>query len=258
VIIAAAICPGAPLLVPGLAPSLAARLPGLLDSCAAAIAPLADAERVLVLCSRQLGAQPGGSSDHTVIHEPGTPVSSAPLTGTQFSAHFASWLPGAAAADGDPEGRSTAAVPGVGVVVGAALLAAAGIDVPTTAVEVGSADAPVQPVIDAGLHSPDPVGLLVIADGSAARGPDSPVGGHAAAKDLDESLARALAAGSPTALSAAITAARPLADTVRFTAAPALSALARATMATPPTRAELMFDSAPLGVGYLVASWTWR
>ena len=41
-----------------------------------------------------------------------------------------------------------------------------------------------------------------------------------------------------------------------FTAGPAFTALAALWADRPPERADLLYDAAPFGVGYLVAIWT--
>ena len=247
--------------MPGLAPSLAATVPGLVESCQAAVASLAVGDRVLLLTSGPR-LRDGGVSPHrpTLVHPPGTPVSSAPFTGSNGPTPFASRLSGWSTPD-DGAAPCRTDAPGVGIIVGAALLAAAGIQVPTTAVEVGTevgtAAPPVEALFTAAADT-DRVVLLVIAEGSAARGGDLPAGGPDPAQDLDRTLGQALAAGDPAALAAAVGKALPSADSLMFTAGPAFAALARLTMSDHPSRADLLFDCAPLGVGYFVASWLWQ
>ncbi len=182
------------------------------------------------------------------------------MTGGQLPNPFSSRLPGTPSRDGggDP---GTSGAPGVGTIVGAALLATAGIQAPTTAVdigtELGSAGRLAETICTAGADT-ERVALLVIAEGSAARRGDLPAGEIDAAQDLDKALARALAAGDPAELAAAVETALPSADSLLFTAGPAFAVLARLTAHDPPSRAELRFDCAPLGVGYFVASWLWE
>ena len=189
--------------MPGLAPSLAATVPSLVESCRAAVASLPVGDRVLLVTSGPRLRDDGVSVHRpTLVHLPGTPISSAPLTGRSLPNPFESRLPGAPSADdgGDP---STSDGPGVGIIVGAALLAAAGIQVPTTAVEVGTAVGGTGPQVESLLTAAgdvERVVLLVIAEGSAARDSDFPADGPDAAQDLDRTLARALAAGDPAAL----------------------------------------------------------
>jgi hypothetical protein len=253
--------------VPGLAPSLAATVPGLVESCGAAVASLAVGDRVLLVTSgprlRDDGASPRRP---TLIHPPGTPISAAPLTGSNVPDPFETRLPGVPRSDGVPPtgdggdpGPSDG--PGVGIIVGAALLAAAGIQIPTTAVEMGTEVGAAGPLVEAlftAAGDAERVVLLVIAEGSAARGSDFPADGPDAAQDLDRTLARALAAGDPAALATAVRTTLPAADSLMFTAGPAFAVLARLTMRDPPSRAELRFDCAPLGVGYFVANWLWE
>ncbi len=262
-------CPGAPLLVAGLAPGLASAVPGLLESCRLAVASLAGADRILLLASgprmRDLGAR---VARPTVVHPPGTLISSAGLTGS-WPAHFAGRLSagpaliatGAASTPNDgstPGSGSTTAAggAGVGVVVGVALLAAGRIDAPAVAIEVGDQGVSAAELYAAAGSSTDRIGVLVIGEGSAARGDDSPVGGHPAAAEFDRKLGRALAAGDPVALSAVVAARSGLADQLMFTAGPAFAALAALTADTAPDHADLLFDEAPFGVAYLVATWS--
>jgi hypothetical protein len=240
---------------------LAASVPALVSSCRAAVASLAFCDRIVLLTSGPRLRDDGVFTPRpALIHQPGTAISSAPLTGGQLPNSFSSRLPGVPSRNGggDPD---TSAAPGVGTIVGAALLAAAGIDVATTAIDVGT-ELGTAARLAAALCTPaggtERVALLVIAEGSAARRGDLPHGETDAAQDLDRTLARALAAGDPAALGAAVRAALPTADSLMFTAGPALAVLARLTTDEPPSRAELRFDCAPLGVGYFVASWQWE
>lgn len=98
------------------------------------------------------------------------------------------------------------------------------------------------------------VGVLALGDGSARRSVKAP--GHLddAAAPFDAAVAAALAAGDAAAL-----AALDAAEGERLLAAGvpvwrAVGALVGARAVT----AELRHDAAPLGVGYLVASWTAR
>ena len=241
--------------MPGLAPSLASTVPELVESCRTVTALLPAADRVVLLTSGpRLRDRGTASARATVVHAPGTPVPSAPLTAGCLP-DLGSRLAGARA----PRGGEPSDVPGVGVIVGAALLADAGIAAATTAIEIGTEADPALDAVLAAAVDADRVVLLVVAEGSAARGADSPAGSlDEAARKLDTQLANALVAGDPAALAAAVRNASPSADALLFTGGPALRALAGLTMHAPPTRAKLLFDQAPLGVGYLVASWAWE
>jgi hypothetical protein len=266
VIVAVAVCPGAPLLVSGLAPGLATIAQRLIDACTAAVGSLRGAERILLLTSGPRARDRGaGARRPSLRHPPGTLVSTAPLTDSRLVAGYSSVLAGAA-----PLAASTTTVPtppGVGVIVGAALLDAAGVTAPTTAVELADVGGPGEspPVTGTDLAflrgviggPQDRVALLIIGEGTASRGPDSPGGGHADAQAFDALLAGALASGDPAALDAAVTSGRQYASEMLWTSGPSLAALAALCADLPPTRAELPYDDAPFGVGYLVATWTW-
>lgn len=262
----AVVCPGAPLLIPGLADQLSAQVDGLVDAVDRAVGRLHGMDRVLLLSSGPRARDGGRSTRHrSVVHPAGTAVSSALITGTSGPAQFIGRLAGpdrsSPGNQPEPEQRSPTApadsVPDVGVIVGAALLARAGIDVPTTAIEVVDRTAEVVALLDGARMSADRVGVLVLAEGSASRGPASPGGGSPEAEDLDAALAAALRAGDPAALCQAVALDASTADRLLFTAGPALLALEELTSPAPPVRAELLLDTAPLGVGYLVATWCW-
>jgi hypothetical protein len=261
VIFRAAVCPGAPLLIPGVAADLAAQVPELTDACDRAVGMLRAADRLLMLCSGPRARDARARSHHSVIHPAGTTVSSALITGTSWPASFTARLAGPPAAD-PPLGRPADNLPagppaGVGVIVGAALLERAGITAPLVAVDLADPTAEVDCLLDEAQASADRVGLLVVAEGSAGRGALPPGGGPADAELLDAALAAALAAGNPAALHAAADVDEVAAARLLFRAGPALRALADSTASHPPEQAELLLHQAPFGVGYLVAAWSW-
>ncbi len=248
-------CPGAPLLVPGVAPALVATVPDLLESCRLAVASLAGADRILLLTSGPRMRDRGTRATRpTVLHPPGTPISSAALTGGGWPAHFDGLL--STGTPATPTAVAVAARAGVGVVVGAALLAGGLINLPTTAVELGDEGASPAELYAAAGSSADRIGVLLIGEGSAARGPDSPAGPQREAADLDGQLGRALADGDPSALSGAVSIGRAVADRLMFSAGPGFAALAALTADRAPLLAHLLYDEAPFGVGYLVATWS--
>lgn len=274
----AAVCPGAPLLIPGLARSLAAQVPELLDACDRAVELLRTADRVLLLSSGPRARdRRARAREVSVVHAAGTELSSSLIIGSFGAAHFTGRLagPGGAGtpavgspavgptAAGSPAVDRPAAPPaGVGVIVGAALLARAGITSPVVAVELAAdevADRPaeVARLFEEARGSADRVGLLVMAEGSAGRSAVSPGDGVAEAELLDASLAAALAGGCPAALGAAADVDQLAGTRLLFTAGPALRALAELTTSHPPEHAELLLHHAPFGVGYLVAAWSW-
>lgn len=258
----AVVCPGAPLLIPGLADGLAAEVPNLTTACDHAIGCLQGVDHILMLCSGPgVRDQWQRAQRMSVVHPAGTVLSSALLTGRSGPVHFTGRLAGARIPDAVAGPRVAGAVgvpPGVGVIVGAALLARAGIDAPVTVVELAGPTPEVAGLIEDARTSADRVGLLVIAEGSAGRGPQSPGVGSPEAEMLDAAIAAALAAGDPAALAAAATVDPTEATRMLFTSGPALLALAELTHAEPPQRAGLLLDQAVLGVGYLVAAWCWK
>ena len=253
-------CPGAPLLIPGLADDLSAQVPELVDACDRAVRTLAATDRVLLLCSGP-GVRDGGrrAEGLSVVHPSGTVLSSSLITGSSGPAHFTGRLDGPAAASPPAPAAGSAANPpaGVGVVVGAALLARADVHLPVTAVEVARCTTEVAAVLRDARTSTDRVGLLVVAEGSASRGALSPGGGSPEAETLDAALAAALAAGDPAALGTAARVDPEDAAGLVFTSGPAFGAMAELTAFRPPEQAQLLLDQAPLGVGYLVAAWSW-
>ncbi|QNK83385.1 hypothetical protein [Nakamurella sp. PAMC28650] len=258
-IVAAAVCPGAPLLVSGLAPTLAGAVPRLVASCAAAVGVLRATDRILLVTSGPRVRDRGVRTKTKFIrHEPGTAVSSSALGDSRSQPAFSSRLAG-----GRPEDGPGRWPPGVGVVVGAALLEATGVDIPTTAIELGDPDDPAEtdqcPEVLAavGGSAAERIGLLIIGEGSASRGSDSPGGGHDGAQAFDARVAAALATGDPAALGAAVRAGRRQAKELVWTSGPSLGALAGLCAQVPPSCAALLYDEAPFGVGYLVATWTW-
>ena len=264
----AALCPGAPLLIPGLAPALAAQAPGLVEACHLAVGSLRAADCILLLSAGSLALdERNRTRPEVVVHPSGTPVSSDLLAGSG-PGHFTGWLGGAPdiGHSADPSGsdsvlrkRPTApSAPGVGVLVGAALLAAAGVGVPVTAVEWTQGPTPATELLAESRRSSARVGVLVMADGSASRGSSSPGGGSEDAEALDDALAAAMGAGDAAALARAADLPPAAAAELLFTSGPAFAAFAELTAGNAPSRTEVLFDGAPLGVGYLVATWSWN
>jgi hypothetical protein len=109
----------------------------------------------------------------------------------------------------------------------------------------------------AAVADPEPAGLLVLGDGSACRNPAAPGGHDPRAAAWDAQLASLLAAGDPAGLAEldpALGAELMSAAAVTFPAAGALLA----AVGTPQARrAQVSYDAAPYGVGYLVSTWMW-
>ena len=108
---------------------------------------------------------------------------------------------------------------------------------------------------DALADLPGSTGVLVLGDGSARRSVKAPGYLDDDAAPFDAAVAAALAAGDAAAL-----AALDAAEGERLLAAgvPVWRAVGSALDGRAPAGAELLYDEAPFGVGYLVASWTAR
>jgi len=129
----------------------------------------------------------------------------------------------------------------------------------------GAAPCPVEGVVVAGDADPgrcvalgraladgdERIALLVVGDGSACRTEKAPGYLDERATPYDAAIATALATGDDAAL-AALDA--PLADALWVAGRPAWQVLAGA--AGPGRGARLLYDEAPYGVGYFVAVWS--
>jgi hypothetical protein len=211
-LIAAAVCPHPPLLLPELAGAAASELDGLRAACDAALRHLASAgpDRVVAVGS----AAPPSAAE---LGRPEAPLSLA----------VADWLLDRAGLSAEKDTVS-AATP-------AAICAERGAGI------VGAADR---------------VGLLVMGDGSACRGPKAPGYDDPDAAPFDGAVAAALAGADPVGLLAldADRAARLLcAGRAPWQVlAGAVAADGRAW------HGELLYDAAPYGVAYFVATWSPR
>jgi hypothetical protein len=96
--------------------------------------------------------------------------------------------------------------------------------------------------------------LLVVADGSAARSEKAPASLHPGAESFDADVVAALASGHPSGLAAID---RERAAAVSSAGWPAwfVAATAAAVAHDGPWDARVHADTAPYGVGYVVASW---
>lgn len=285
-IVAAALCPPAPLLVPGLADDLADELRDLVRASRAAIAVLSGADRIVILST---GQAPGPRSDEITRLEPGATVSAsafsrsdhpavppvrlaggiAPTTGEHPRTAHDVVFGGAdkpadahASAAGNGARRSAAAHPAAGTVVAAYLLHQAGITAPAAAIQLPSGSA----VRVAGLaelvghdvaDSEQRIGLLVMANGSAAHSEHAPGGDDPRSPEFDRDLVTAVSSGDPALLSQTCERLAGAAAELHDDTLPALAALAALTADSGPASGELLHYSAPLGIGYLVASWRW-
>ncbi|WP_026189568.1 class III extradiol dioxygenase subunit B-like domain-containing protein [Salinispora mooreana] len=267
-LVAAAVCPHPPLLVPEVAGAASAELDELRAACDGAVARLlaAEPDRIVLLgCGPEtvtLGAAEHGSFHRYGIHR------RVPLSPT------------------DAVDRTDAAAVGparlpLSLTIGAWLLGRAGTSLPRSAVAV-AADEPAArcaalgagllnpDLLDAGLLTADgPVsvigdasdggtsgrlGLLVLGDGSACRVEWSPGYDDPRAEPYDQAVTRALADADTDALGAVDA---ELSAGLKATGRAPWQVLAGAVRAAGGSwRGELAYAAAPYGVTYLVAFWT--
>jgi hypothetical protein len=233
VIVAAAFVPSTPLLVPavasGAAPELDVVRRAALEATRSALA--CAPERVVVL----------GAGGRDATH--------ATATGTfrGFGVDLEVPLdPAAPAAPGAP------ALP-LSLSIGAWLLAQVGWPGERAALELDPQGDPTTP--GKALAAEDRrTALLVVADGSAARTEKAPASLHPDAAAFDAAVADALRTGDPARLAALD---RDHAAEVSSSGWPAWAAAA-AALGPGSYDAALLADEAPLGVGYLVATWLRR
>jgi hypothetical protein len=243
-VVAAAVCPHPPLLVPEVASGAAPELDPLRTACLAAIDTLSTASKVLVL-----------GSTHTTNAPTATATAASSLYSTYST--YPAGAGGSFAAYGAPGvriGVGDTVLP-LSLAVGGWLLEqskAAGLPrsylaVPTTAtpdecVRLGREIA----------SGNDRIGLLVMGDGSARRSEHSPVHLHPRAEIFDTTVASALQYRDLDVLKALDP---DLAAELQAAGRAPWQALAGALEGTTLT-ADLTYNAAPYGVGYLVASFT--
>ncbi|MFG2918634.1 class III extradiol dioxygenase subunit B-like domain-containing protein [Kitasatospora sp. NPDC048298] len=231
-LVAAAVCPCPPLLVPEVAAGAAPELDGLRAACDEALAALVEAAPQLVVV---VGTGPvaevwteGGAGS---FHRYGVPL--------------VAKLPGERV-----EGPELAP----SLTVGAWLLERAGVSLPTHACAV-PADAPADRMLGLGqglAGLADRVALLVLGDGSACRSVKAPGYLDERAEDFDTALAAALGTADLPAL--AVLDAGLAAELKADGRAP-WQVLAGAAEGAGLT-GRLGYQDAPYGVGYFVASWS--
>lgn len=230
-IVGAAVCPGAPLLIPGVADRLAFAQADLVDACRTVVRSLAAADRIIVLAA---GRRPTVFPAGTVASQVATP----------------------AVRRSDLHPPVCRPVLPVGAVVGQSLLERAfpdGVPLPVDLVEIGDDPETAAAAVRHRAGARD--ALLVIADGAATHDDDSPGRRDDRAGPFDDRLAAALAGGDPVALAQAC-ADRDLAGRLLAVTGP-LQVMAGLLRTDPPTASELHYRGSPYGVGYLVASWRW-
>ncbi|WP_129842809.1 hypothetical protein [Streptomyces sp. RFCAC02] len=236
-LVAAAVCPCPPLLVPEVAAGAAHELDAARAACSDALAVVAAAgpDRLAVV-----GPTDGAGHGPYPAGSPGS------LRG--FGVDVAVTL---GAPDGSAPGRELPP----SLTVGAWLLDRAGLaDRPVTGLGVDTA-LPQDRCADAGRRlaaAGERVALLVLGDGSACRTDKAPGAFDERAAAFDADAARALGAADTVAL-AAVDAG--LAGAVRAAGRAPWQVLAGAA-AGAGLAGRLLYDEAPYGVGYLVASWS--
>jgi len=249
-LIAAAVCPCPPLLVPEVAAGAAPELDALRAACLDAVAALAAArpERLIV----------AGPAEHSGR---GSHPQGATGSFRGFGVDVEVRLGGAAPTgpEGGAGGGETAGgVPGrplpPSLAVGAWLLERAGWDVaPVEGLGVGEPLAP-ERCIQVGRKlaaSAERVALLVMGDGSACRTLKAPGYLDERAAAFDAEVARALASADTAALASLDEA---LAYELKAAGRAPLQVLAGAGEGAG-LKGELRYDEAPYGVGYFVARW---
>jgi hypothetical protein len=220
----AAVCPHPPLLVPELASGAARELDDLRAACLAAIDDLSAADGLLVV-----GSGPGG------------PVSYDGSAGGSFGAYGA---PGVRVGTGDP-------VLPLSLTMGAWLVEQTKVaGLPRSYLAV-PADIPPARCLELGREiaaGNDPIGLLVMGDGSARRSEHSPVHLHPRAEIFDTTVAEAF----DRADSAVLAALDPDLATELQTAGRAPWQVLAGVLEGGLT-GNLTYHAAPYGVGYFVA-----
>ncbi|MEV6984331.1 class III extradiol dioxygenase subunit B-like domain-containing protein [Sphaerisporangium sp. NPDC051017] len=231
-LVAAAVCPHPPLIVPEVAGEAAPELDGLREACVSAVRSLAAARPDALITVGGAGA--------TRSYGPDAAGSLAP------------WGADVRVGDGTP-------VLPLSLTLGRWLLGLAGAGLPASHEAVAS-DAPPEACARLGetlAGRGERVALLVMGDGSARLTVKSPGYLHPDAAAYDEALARALAGVDVRALAALDPGE---ADELWVAGRAAFQVLAGAAGddAVPGLAGELLYDEAPYGVGYLVARWLSR
>ncbi|MFF2079563.1 class III extradiol dioxygenase subunit B-like domain-containing protein [Kitasatospora sp. NPDC058162] len=231
-LVAAAVCPCPPLLVPEVAAGAAPELDGLRAACDEALT-------ALVAAGPQLVVVVGAGPEAEVWTEGGAG------SFRRYGVPLVAKLPG-----GRVEGPELAP----SLTVGAWLLERAGVTLPTHACAV-PADAPADRMLGLGqglAGLADRVALLVVGDGSACRSVKAPGYLDERAEGFDAATAAALGSADLPALAALDPA---LAAELKAEGRAPWQVLAGAAEGAGLT-ARLGYQDAPYGVGYFVASWS--
>ncbi|MGH8822992.1 MAG: class III extradiol dioxygenase subunit B-like domain-containing protein [Jiangellaceae bacterium] len=233
-LVSAAVCPHPPLLVPELAGQTAAELDDLRAACLGAVDAVRATEPELLVVV--------GAGDETRRHPAGTRGSFA-----SYGVDLDVALPGDEAPDGDGHDLPLA------LAVGAWLLSESGWTGRVGGLEVDGAASTTEcrSLGAAVAQEADRVGLLVMGDGSARRSTEAPGYLDPRAETFDASVVEALRAGDPAGLLAI---GPDLARDLQAAGRAAWQVLAGAS-AEVLFDAEVVYDAAPYGVGYVVAVW---
>lgn len=238
-----AVCPHPPLLVPEVSQGAAAELDGLRLACDRAVAALLAAAPDLLAVV--------GAGGRTREHEPGT-WGSLRSFGVPVDVRLG-WPADRPASD--PPARDPAAELPLSLTVGAWLLARTWpSDGPVVRGQEVAGDAPTSACAALGRSlavAAARVAMLVLADGSARRGPQAPGYTDPRAVPLDQAVTAALAAGDAEALLAVPP---TLAADVLMSGRAALQVLAGAARGRP-WAGELLATDDRYGVAYSVATW---
>jgi len=244
VLVAAAICPHPPAIVPELAAGAAGELQDLRDACESALDELrATAPDLLLVVGGDTRTRTYAEGTRSTLMPYGEPV---PVTLGQTVT--ASPGPSEPTQQPDPTGLP------LSLAIGAWLLERSGWTGPVRGLGVAE-DEPPQTCLDlgAGLAAEaDRVGLLVMGDGSARRTPASPGYRDERAQAFDTDAARAFETGDVAALAALDV---ELAHELMVAGRAPWQVLAGAWSDDVPDP-QLLFADAPYGVFYLVAVWT--
>ena len=230
-LVAAAVCPHPPLLVPGVGAGASGELDGLRVACDAAVLDLLAADPTLVVVvggAPVVGPYGDGAWGSLAGYGVRVPVGSGPGEPTlPLSLTLGRWLLDRA----DGQARSQAVLFGVEPDAGTDRCLALG---------------------EALAGRADRVALLVMGDGSARRSLKGPGGLHPDAEPFDNAVAQALAAGDPDALAALDP--TQAADLMAAGRGPwqVLAGAARGGT----WRGVVTWTGSPYGVTYLVATWT--
>jgi hypothetical protein len=225
-VVAAAVCPHPPLLVPEVASGAAPELDELRAACLAAIDALAPASSILVIGSGRDGAYDGAAGGSFGAYgAPGVRIGTGPAV-LPLSLAMGGWLLDRSKAARLP--RTYRAVPADSA--------------PDECARLGREVA----------ASNNSVGLLVMGDGSARRSEHSPVHLHPRAEIFDTTVANAFQHSDLDVLEALDP---DLAAELQAAGRAPWQVLAGALRGTA-LAGDLLYDAAPYGVGYFVASFT--